>query len=138
MNRIQITPIILIVIASLMIKAALAYPARAAFASHYVMFWAFTLIVFCIVILFSSKKKAEKVENPKKLLFLILSVALYLFAMTYIGFFISSAVFMIGSMLYLGVRNKITLITTTILVLGGIYFIFLKFLEVPVPTGIFF
>ncbi len=138
MNKIQIIPIILIVISSLMIKAALAYPARAAFASHYVIFWALILIAFCIAIIFGTKKKTEKIKEPKKLLFLIMSVTLYLFAMTYIGFFISSAVFMIGTMLYLGVKNKIALLTTTTLVLGGIYFIFLKFLEVPVPSGILF
>ena len=61
----------------------------------------------------------------------------YIILLTVIGFFPASFLFMIGLAWILGYRKIISLSVGTISLLSVIYFVFIRFLSVPVPTGLF-
>jgi len=59
----------------------------------------------------------------------------YLFLMQYIGYFISTILFLVGGMYYLSYRNWKVMISLTTGWLLFSYYAFYKLLYVPLPTG---
>ena len=62
----------------------------------------------------------------------------YILGILYIGFFVSSAVFMVAFMFVLGYKNWPVVIGTTVALLGTIYFVFVRFLAMNLPRGMLF
>jgi hypothetical protein len=67
-----------------------------------------------------------------------LFIAAYLIAMPFIGFFISSAVFLVAFICYLGYRRIPVILAIVFGLEGFIYFLFVKMLMTRLPAGIFF
>lgn len=65
-------------------------------------------------------------------------IAAYALLLDKIGFFVSSAVFMVGMMLFLGYRRVLNMAITIVGMLGFIYLLFVYQLHVALPAGILF
>lgn len=74
---------------------------------------------------------------PGQLFAILAMIIVYLILMRFVGFYISSAVFMVGALLFLRVRKLFIAISTAV-VICLVYFAFSRFLGVNLPTGIFF
>ncbi len=74
-------------------------------------------------------------KNPKPFWALFLVLVLYSASLSYVGFYIASAVFLPVTMFILGARKPLTMVLTTIGVLGFVYGVFEKVLEVYLPVG---
>lgn len=66
----------------------------------------------------------------------ILSLTLYVLGIIYMGFFIASAIYMIGFMYMLNYRKWKVIILTTTGLLGAVWLIFVKILAMNLPSGI--
>lgn len=74
---------------------------------------------------------------PKQFLVVLAGIVLYIFSMSTLGFYISSAIFLVGILLFLKVP-KLHIVLTTVFVLLLVYLAFTKFLGVRLPAGIIF
>ena len=84
-------------------------------------------------------KKEEKKSEPGAMLQVIISMGitfLYIIAMPYLGFVISTLVYTFGIMFYLGMRNifALTLVPVGLTLFG--YFVFNSLLYIFLPPGI--
>ena len=102
-----------------------------------------TYPMFTIALLFALttvESGADEVCAGFKPVQFIVSVVLtivYFFMMKYLGFFTATIVFMVASLLYLKVRPVPMLISVVAMNLL-IYFAFVKFLGVKLPSGLLF
>ena len=67
-----------------------------------------------------------------------LMIVVYLFLMGKIGYIASTVVFMVASLLYLKLKNKIVLATLSVVLTLILYFVFTNFLTVILPRGSWF
>lgn len=67
---------------------------------------------------------------------LVLSI-IYLVTMQYIGFFISTLIFLYVVMTYIGHEGKFVRAVSSLIVTAIIYGIFRFFLKIPIPEGLF-
>ena len=74
---------------------------------------------------------------PKQFFICLAATILYLVLIYVLGFYIATALFMIGVMMYLRVPILYTLIATAVIILL-VYFAFAKFLSVRLPLGLVF
>lgn len=74
-----------------------------------------------------------KLKGP---VFVFLLLLLYIFAVIYIGFYISTPIMLIGYMYLLGIRNTKTIVITTVVLMIFIYCLFTMQLGVPLPSGV--
>ncbi len=118
------------------------FPERAASAALYIRFLAVVLGAFSIFLL----SKAIYLKDPKIIGWIERPVyfyttagllIIYILLMTVVGFFVSSLLFMFVLSWILGYRKVISLSVGTVSLLSVIYFVFIRFLSVPVPTGLF-
>lgn len=79
--------------------------------------------------------EAKTFKSPAVTLVLI---AAYAFLMDKIGFFVTSGVFMVVMMLFLGYRRILNMAITVIGMLGFIYILFVYQLNVALPSGLLF
>ncbi len=77
-------------------------------------------------------------EASRRVLLSCLIVIAYLGGIAVFGFLIATPLFMFGLMWSFSVRSWRTLVTVSIATTAILYFVFLKFLSVSLPTGIFF
>jgi len=101
--------------------------------------WILMIAPLCLLLLFRTFKRQEKVEANGPRIDIVLMfigfLVVYLLVMNYIGYFISTFLFIIAGMLYLGYKNhKVTLIVATSWIVFS-YFIFYKILFVSLPIG---
>ena len=68
----------------------------------------------------------------------MLAIGCYILGILYVGFFVASAVFMVAFMWILNYRNIKVIAFTTIVLLGGIWLVFVKLLSIGMPTGLLF
>ncbi|MEG1049145.1 MAG: tripartite tricarboxylate transporter TctB family protein [Oscillospiraceae bacterium] len=74
---------------------------------------------------------------PKQFFVIFALIVLYLIAMYYIGFYISTVVFIIVSLLFLKVP-KLHILLTSLFIVGLVYGAFTLFLGVKLPMGLLF
>ncbi|MEG1801423.1 MAG: tripartite tricarboxylate transporter TctB family protein [Oscillospiraceae bacterium] len=74
---------------------------------------------------------------PKQFFVIFIMIVLYLIAMYYIGFYISTVVFIIVSLLFLKVP-KLHILLTSLFIVGLVYGAFTLFLGVKLPMGLLF
>lgn len=77
-------------------------------------------------------------EADTRVLVTIGALVVYGLAMPFLGFFVTSAAFLLGHMLYLGVRGPVWLLAPMIGLLGTAWLLFENFLGVPLPHGILY
>lgn len=63
---------------------------------------------------------------------------LYIVSITYLGFFVSTSIFVIIIMFYLGLRNLSSYVVTLTVIMVFYYLLFIKLLHVPLPQGLIF
>ena len=66
------------------------------------------------------------------------AIGLYIFALSRIGFFVSSYCFIFGIAYFLKYRNKLVLLGWPLILCGIIWVVFCKFLNVPTSEGLLF
>ena len=89
---------------------------------------------------FGVESGAQEVFAGFKPVQFVVSLALtvvYFFMMKYIGFFTATVIFMVASLLYLKVR-PVPMIISVVAMNLLIYFAFVKFLGVKLPSGLLF
>lgn len=101
--------------------------------------WIFTLVPLCILLLINTLRNKVGIEQTGRKVDIVLTfigfLVIYLLAMNYIGYFISTFIFLITGMIYLGYKNKKVMFTTAAIWIMFSYFIFFKILFVPLPLG---
>lgn len=77
-------------------------------------------------------------KADSRVLVTISALAVYGVAMPILGFFVTSAAFLLLHMLYLGVRGPVWLLTPIVGLLGTAWLLFENFLGVPLPHGLIY
>ncbi len=119
------------------------FPARALSAKRYVVFLAISLAVLSLVLLLSSlrtstekERKIEWIADPIHFFETVAGVVVYFILLQYLGFLIPSFLFLVVMGWLLGYRKPVKLILISLALLASIYIVFVRFLAVPVPTGV--
>ncbi len=90
----------------------------------------------------SAKEKQQSIstalKNHKTPILFFIMIGLYIFALTHIGFFVSSCIFVLSSMYLLNYRNKLVMFIWSPMLCAIIWLIFGMFLNVPMPQGMLF
>ena len=102
--------------------------------------------IMVLYLLLSSVLKMKKeegqptqvVEQCKTIIPYCLMIAVYLFLMGKIGYIASTVVFMIASLLYLKLKNKVVMVVLSVVMTIILYFVFTNFLTVILPRGTWF
>ncbi len=85
-----------------------------------------------------AKESFSLVAKPKPFWALLFLLVMYAGLFSYTGFYIASALFLPVTMFVLGARKPVTIALTTLGVLGFVYAVFERLLEVYMPVGSFF
>lgn len=72
-------------------------------------------------------------KNPKKFSFLILCLMFYVWSMTYIGFIISTILFLVTTMRAMGYSNLIKSLIIAASVTASVYLLFRVGFDIPLP-----
>jgi hypothetical protein len=127
-------------LAAALFLGANSFPDRAADAARYIFFLAGMLTVLSLMLFFqnapSSEPATKWIRSPGNFIATLISLAAYGFITPYIGFFPASALFIAALAHFLGFRRPGFIILAALMVLGFVYIIFVHFLGVPVPMGI--
>ncbi len=101
--------------------------------------WIFVLVPLCLLLLFKTFREKEKVEKGGPRIDIVYTfigfLIIYLIAMNYIGYFLSTFLFMVLGMIYLGYKNKKVMLITASTWIVFSYLIFYKVLFIPLPLG---
>ena len=138
--------IISIVVLGFLTSLAVQVPEIPAVSKGYPLVLLIISYIMTIYLLVSSVYKMKKEENQptqvveqaKIIIPYCLMIAGYLFLMGKIGYILSTVVFMIASLLYLKLKNKILMIVLSVVLTVILYFVFTNFLTVILPRGVWF
>lgn len=116
------------------------FPDRVTSAARYALFLVTILSAFSFLLLIQSlfsalPDKVLWVKAPKPFSITIILTLIYVLLLDYAGFFLSSALYIISLGWCLGFKRPLGLLVGTSALLGTVYFVFVRFLSVPVPTG---
>lgn len=84
------------------------------------------------------KQKTEAAAQAKIIVPYCLMIAVYLFLMSKIGYIASTVVFMVASLIYLRLKNKVVMVVLSIIMTIVLYYVFTNFLTVILPRGSWF
>ncbi|MPN16395.1 hypothetical protein SDC9_163735 [bioreactor metagenome] len=77
---------------------------------------------------------AEKVKsNFLKVFFTISIIGVYILAIPYIGYFVSTTIVLICLMLNFGVKNPVKIVALSVITTTAVYFIFFRLMMIPLP-----
>ncbi|MDM8086801.1 hypothetical protein QUV44_01055 [Parasutterella secunda] len=74
---------------------------------------------------------------PLQFFGVFVAIGLYLVLMYFCGYYVSTALYLIGSLLFLKVPMKYNLMTVVVMIMM-VTVVFSYFLKVPLPTGLLF
>ena len=127
-------------LAAALFIGANSFPDRAADAARYIFFLAGMLAILSLVLFFqnvpASDPEVTWIRSPRNFAITLVFLFIYGAVTPYIGFFPASALFIAALAPALGFRRPLLILTAALLVLGFVYIIFVYFLGVPVPMGI--
>ena len=116
------------------------FPDRAADAARYVFFLAGIFAVLSLVLLVQKTPSPDShvrwIRSPRNFILSVAAIIAYGAAIPRLGFFLASAVFMPLLALLLGYRRPLFILLGTGIILSFVYLVFIYFLGVPVPMGI--
>ena len=103
----------------------------------------YVMTIWLLVTSVLKQKKEEKqetqvVEQVKIIVPYCLMITVYLVMMSKIGYIASTVLFMIASLIYLKLKNKVVLSVLSVLLTIILYFVFTNFLTVILPRGSWF
>lgn len=103
----------------------------------------YIMTIYLLVNSIVKQKKEEKqqtqvIEQVKIIVPYCLMIAVYLVMMSKIGYIASTILFMVASLVYLRLKNKVVLIVLSIVLTIILYFVFTNFLTVILPRGSWF
>ncbi len=136
-----------LILAVLLYRSTASYPASVQGSTAlYVRFLGMALGVFCSLELFLWFKNRGQTESekltiatvPMRFWGLFILLLIYSAALSYVGFYISSGLFLPLAMVMLGAKKPVSISLTSIGVLLFVYLVFAKLLEVPLPEGSLF
>ena len=84
------------------------------------------------------KQKTQVLEQVKIIVLYCLMIIVYLFLMGKIGYIASTVLFMVASLIYLKLKNRIVLAVLSVVLTIILYFVFTNFLTVILPRGSWF
>jgi putative tricarboxylic transport membrane protein len=96
------------------------------------------LVILGLMLLFNAERNSflpEEGTRLRTLLIIVLGGA-YTFALTPLGFMLSTLVFLVLGLLIMGIRSILTLILVPVLVTVVVYYLFTAALGVYLPSGI--
>jgi hypothetical protein len=101
--------------------------------------WLIAILIFSGLLLFKALLGTEEQDPPwghlKKVIFFIVMTILYIIVMQYIGYYLSTIIYLILGMYYLSYRNWVVMISITAGWVVFSYFAFYRLLYVPLPQG---
>ncbi len=101
--------------------------------------WMFFTSIFCVQLVVQAARRKGKADPvPGRIGFVLLFVGwlwVYLMAIETIGYFLSTFVFLVGSMFVLSYRNLLVVVSVSLGWLVFSYFIFYRMLFIPLPVG---
>jgi hypothetical protein len=127
-------------LSAVLFLGANSFPDRAAAAARYIFFMA--VMIAGVTRMYMMKKKTSPhthvrwVRSPKNFTLTLASMVGYGILISFIGFFPASALFMAALSWMLGFRRPVFILLGTGLILGFVWLVFVHFLGVPVPMGI--
>jgi putative tricarboxylic transport membrane protein len=136
-----------LILAVLLYRSTASYPVSVQGSTAlYVRFLGMALGVFCCLEIFLWFKNRHQAESekltiatvPMRFWGLFVLLLIYSTALSYLGFYLSSALFLPLAMLLLGAKKPLSIGLTSIGVLLFVYLVFAKLLEVPLPEGSLF
>jgi tripartite-type tricarboxylate transporter receptor subunit TctC len=97
----------------------------------------FTVSIIGLILYYRNPKNeiTKKSKNVRSVVILSFLILIYISLISLIGFFISTGLFLIASMLIMKYRNYLNIILITAIVLLFMYFVFIRILMVPLPIG---
>ncbi len=140
----RISALLGFILSGSMIFGTRKFPARAVSATRYVIFLAVSLALLSLILLLTSVVKSSRgknnrvkwIQNPVYFFETVIGIVIYFVLLHYLGFLIPSFLFLVVMGWLLGYRKPVKLILVSIALLASIYLVFVRFLSVPVPTGI--
>jgi len=132
------------VLAILLYRSTAAYPKSALFTTAvYVKFLAVSLgFAGFLQLLFSFKIDASQkiifAKNPKKFFILLVSLILYVWIMRYLGFIISTLIFLPVTMWFMGYKKIVKSIIISIGITLFVYILFVRIFEIQLPEATIF
>lgn len=138
--------IISIVLLAFLTSLAVQVPAIPAVSKGYPMVLLIISYIMTIYLLVSSvlkmktqdKQETKVVEQAKIIIPYCLMITAYLLLMTKIGYIASTIAFMIASLLYLKLKNKVVMVVLSVVMTVVVFFVFTNFLTVILPRGSWF
>ncbi|WP_027128744.1 tripartite tricarboxylate transporter TctB family protein [Fusobacterium perfoetens] len=83
-----------------------------------------------------NKKKKKDDMLPNKLVGIIVLSTLYVILVNFLGYVITTLIYLPVTMKYLGIKNNKIIFLSSIISVVVIYLCFVTLLDVPIPTGI--
>ena len=141
-NKEKVYSLSVTAISALLTVQAFRYPAES---SHFPRFLCVLMVLFSLI----SLSRALKEKEPKREevtfastiklpLIVFLTANAYIFGIAYIGYFVSTAVYMIFMMLLFGERRIVPIGAAIAVFIIVIYALFVHFLGLRLPEGILF
>ena len=98
----------------------------------------FLLVSSIVKLKKEEKQKTQVLEQVKIIVPYCLMIIVYLFLMGKIGYIASTVLFMVASLIYLKLKNRIVLAVLSVVLTIILYFVFTNFLTVILPRGSWF
>lgn len=134
------------IIAIVFFAATLAFPFDAQIYPFFIISLLVLINTIYLIKCLIKRKNGEKGENDLPIIFkdfqakqffvILLLCCLYIFLIAWLGFYTSTALYVIATMIFLKVPKK-QLIIASVCFMVLIYATFTVFLKVPLPTGLF-
>jgi hypothetical protein len=121
----------------LLVAFATQLPAMPATAAHYPLVLLIASFVLALWLLFDKQKEEQHLDSwcVIHVCVFALAVIAYIFLMSYIGYVISTLLFLFSSLLYLKIPGKKVLFIFPVVVTLLLYIFFTDVLNVYLPTG---
>lgn len=131
-----------IILAGAIYSAVRKFPSYAVHASQYVRFLLLVMAVLCGLLLVSSlfgndSSRPSWIKAPSHFVLTVILTVLCVMSMKYVGSYVAGVLYMLILAWGLGLRRPLLLVVSTAALMLLIYGVFAKFLNVPVPLGIF-
>jgi putative tricarboxylic transport membrane protein len=97
-------------------------------------------LILCLALLFKKDQETLSYEkgNMKRLIIFSLMIVLYLLLITKIGYIFSTLLFLVSSLLFLGLKSRKQLFFFPVGITLTLYFLFSRVLSVILPEGLWF
>ena len=135
----------IIIISGILIINSYNYPNLSGRLPRIILSLLFTLAIIKIITSYFKKEKEfiikttkiKLTKSKKRLIFIIISLIIYIGGLIFLGFYISTIIFFIFIPQYLGYESIKFRMVTIFVFLVFMYLMFEKLLNTPLPTGVF-